>query len=203
MATYLNSFPVVASAALALTGGSVSRPDEIAVFDKDFNQLFQDAVIHSIEVREDVKMMTHPVETGATVTDHRIIEPIEISIDIVPKQGTYRDVYNQLKAARDSGDPVRVQTRTHSYENMHIASMPHEETADMWGTVKITVQFKEVFFVEPQYIDLPPRKVANPGDASTVRRGNVQPQAATPQQEEKVKGVIKRGFSSARDLFTS
>lgn len=129
--------------------------DVVGVFDSDFNQLFPDARPLKASVRETAKLMKHPVESGATITDHRIINPIGISLSMVLTPETYVDTYNQIKAVFLSATVVYVQTNTAFYSNLLIGAMPHQEDPAHFDTIAINLSLEEVEFVQAQVSALP------------------------------------------------
>lgn len=154
--------------------------DVVGIYDAEFNQLFETARAIKASVKEDSKLMEHPVENGATITDYSIILPIEIELSMIAAGvEAYRAVYNQIKQAFVSRSVLVVQTWTGLYRNMLIQSMPHEEDPALADAIAIALRLKEVKIVEAQYAALTARQVRNPSHASTVARGQQQPQQAT------------------------
>ncbi len=152
--------------------------DVVCVFDQNFNQVFRQARPTKLTVNEHAKVMEHPVETGATITDHRIIEPIELEFSMVLQGDDYRSVYQQIRQLYLAATLLIVQSRTASYSNMLISEMPHEETPEYFDTVTVILKMKEVFFVTAQFGTLPPQKVKDKTQASTIDRGNQQTKAS-------------------------
>lgn len=148
-----------------------SGVDVVGVFDANFNQLFPNARAMKGRVKEGAKVMDHPVESGSTITDHRIIMPVEIDLDVMLSGADYRDTYARVREVFLGNDTVTVQTRTGSYANMLVAEMPHDEFADVADAIPMLIRLREVIFVTAQFQALPPAKVAKKSDASTVKRG--------------------------------
>ena len=113
--------------------------------------------------------MEHPVESGATITDHRIMLPVEIRMSLMLDDPI--NDYAQVKALYREASLLVVQTRTGTYQNMLIAALPHEESAEVFDRVPMELVLREVQIVEAQFQALPPRQVASPRNASTVNRG--------------------------------
>jgi hypothetical protein len=166
---------------MALTDAQVptASADIVAIFDQNFNQLFRLARPIKAAIKEDSKLMEHPVETGATITDHSIILPIEIELSLITTRGEYLDVYQRLRQAFKNRDLLVAQTKTGLYENMLIQSMPHEEDPELFDSLTIAVTLKEVQLVTAQFAKLPAKKVRNPSNASTVDKGQQQPKEST------------------------
>ena len=94
--------------------------DVVAVFDQDFNQVFENARPIKAAVNEESKIMDHPLETGATISDHQIFLPIGIELSLILSRDDYRSVYQQIKQLFRTNSILTVQTRTDSYPNMLI-----------------------------------------------------------------------------------
>lgn len=148
--------------------------DVVAIYDSQFRQLFEGVEIMDATVQEDSKIFTHPLETGVSITDHRIILPIEIDLTLIMEAAYYRDVYQQIRTFFHSNDTAIVQTKTDAYASMALASMPHEERAEMIDAIPIRLHFVLADFITTQFQSLPPAKVRDKRSASTVKRGEQQ-----------------------------
>lgn len=150
------------------------KVEVVGVFDSQYRQIFPEAVTMKASVNEEAKMFTHPLEDGVSVADHRIIMPVEVEMTVFLRRDQYRNVYAQIRNEFHGANTYIVQTRTASYPNMAIASMPHEENPEMFDSVPMVLKFVEAQFVKTQFQALPPAKVRNKRDASTVKRGEQQ-----------------------------
>lgn len=145
--------------------------DVVAVFDKNFNQVFVNARPIKAMISEQAKVMEHPIETGAVITDHRIIQPVEIELSLILIASDYRNVYQQIKQLYRAGEILTVQTRTDTYQNMLIQKLPHDEDPEMFDVVALALGLKEAQFVTAQFGTLPASKVRDATDASTTQKG--------------------------------
>jgi hypothetical protein len=164
--------------------------DVIAVLASDFTQVFPKARALKLSIGRTSKAMEHPLETGATITDHRIIEPITGELSMILSSVDYRAVYQQVADLFRTGDLLTLQTRVDSFPSMLIEKMPHEESPDVLDGVALALSLKQALFVTPQFSTLPPQKVAKAKDSDTVKRGQQQP---TPSPERK--GSILSGLT--------
>jgi hypothetical protein len=163
------------SQALSLINTSL---DSVAVFDQAFNQVFPQARALKATIKEEAKVMEHPVETGATITDHRVILPIEIELSMMVFSADYQDVYNSIKQYYLNSTLLIVQTWTSTYLNQLIAAIPHEEDPQQFKVLNIAIKLKEVLFVTSQSKVVP----KNPSNNSTTNRGNIQPNTVSPER---------------------
>jgi hypothetical protein len=131
------------------------------------------------------KAMEHPLETGATITDHRIILPVNIELAMILASEDYAAVYQQVRDLFKRGELLTVQTRVDSFPSMLIEKMPHDETPEMFDGVALALSLKEAQFVQPQFSAL---KVAKPKDSNTTNRGQQQPTESPPARKSSVLG---------------
>lgn len=161
--------------------------DVVGIYDDNFTQLFETARTIKASIKEDSKLMEHPVETGATITDFSIILPVEIELSLIAAGvDVYRAVYGQIRRAFTARTILTVQTWTGLYQNMLIQAMPHEEDPALSDAIAIGLKLKEVQIIEAQYTQLSARQVRRPANASTVNRGQQQPQQATAARSSSV-----------------
>jgi hypothetical protein len=154
--------------AVALTFNSA---DGVYVLDTNGRALFTDANILKAQVLRGAKTMEQPLESGATVVDHRIILPIEITLDMMVPTTSYKAVYQQIGQIFILATLLSVQTRADVYDQLIITEMPHEESPDRIDKLLLSLRLKQVLFATSQYIALPANTVANPADSSTTDRG--------------------------------
>lgn len=164
--------------------------DAVGVFTSDnFTQVFPEARPLKVRIKEEAKLMEHPVETGAVITDHEIFLPIELELSLIIQAVNYKDVYQTIKQFYLKGTLLAVQTKADLYTNQIIAGLPHEEDPETFDTLVIALKMKEVQFVTPQFGIVPRNKTSMP----TVDRGNQQTTAATTDQQDK-SSVLFKGF---------
>lgn len=170
--------------------------DVVAIYDsKSFQQLFNEVLPMKAEVRETSKVMMHPVETGVMLSDHHIINPREVDLQIIISSDAYGSVYQQLKSAFIAATLLSVQTRADIYPNMIIASMPHEETPEMFDVIVMSLRMVEVLYViptsSPSAATPAAYAPADPVDDDTVQRGQ---QVCTPSDPS---GLGQHGATGA------
>jgi hypothetical protein len=167
--------------------------DVVAVFDANFNQLFSDARPLKATVTETAKLMKHPIESGSTISDFRVIDPIKISLHMILTPATYVSTYQQIRQVFFGNSTIQVQTNTQLYSNMMIETMPHDEAAEFFDTIKLTLTLEEVLIVSSSTSPLP-------ASMTTANGGNVNGAApsATTENEANKKSA---GSSAAYSLF--
>lgn len=144
--------------------------DRVGIYDQSYTQLFRQARPIKVTVKETAKVMEHPIETGATITDHRVIEPVEIEMSLVIATEDFQDVYRSIRQYFLNGTLLVIQTKSGTYDNQLIAAMPHEEDNTMYDGITLAISFKQALFVTPQY-RVNPR---SPRHSTRVNRGTQQ-----------------------------
>ena len=143
----------------------------VGIFDEQFNRLFNKTHPMKATVSEEAQLFSHPLEDKTEISDHRVLMPVEITIVLQLDPSEYRNAYGELRSSFRKALKYTIKTRTDTYTNMVMQSIPHEEDAATPDLVTLIVSFKEAIFVSAQFQALPPRAVKKPNDASTVKRG--------------------------------
>lgn len=152
-----------------MTQPSSRAVDVVGLFDEDFRQVAEGARPVKAIVREEARVMDHPVEDGSTITDHRVMLPVEIELSLILPNPA--DDYARIRSLYRDAELLTVQTTTTTYPDMLISGMPHDESPEMFGVVPLALQLRQVITVEAQFQALPPRQVASPRNASTRNNG--------------------------------
>lgn len=145
--------------------------DVVGVYTEDLRAMFQDAHHMAAKIIEDSQMMEQPMEDGSVITDHRIINPVEVQLTVVLAPANYRNAYQQIQAEFIKGTSFSVKTRVTVHERMILKAIPREETSETPDMVAMVLQFREVTYQKAQFQALPPSAVKKKKDASTAKRG--------------------------------
>lgn len=156
-----------------LTG--IARGNIINVFTQNgFTPIFANAIPMRASVRETSRVMEYPVETGATLSDHHIINPINIELQMLVAAANYSSTYGQIRNAFINATALSVQTRTGIYKNLIIADMPHDENPDMFDAIMISLHLREAILVVPNSSTQPSNyQPLSPVNANTALLGNI------------------------------
>jgi len=165
----------LASAALGLVGSTFAVDQVFIMLQDTFVPAFPDARPISLKVMESSEVMYHPLEDGSSITDHIIIEPVQLEIQIIFKN-EYRSLFALMRQAFHAGTFLTVQTKVATYSNMVISEYPHEEDASHWDVLKCRLRLTEARVVQAQYSAL-----------STKQRGAQQPTAASAADAARAK----------------
>lgn len=152
--------------------------DVVGVFDSQFRQVFPTARTLKAIVKESAQVMAHPVESGSTIVDHRIILPIEIELSLIMKPDSYVDAYNQVRKSFLNAELLTVQTKTARYSNMLIDAMPHDEDPATFDTITMGLSLREVKIARAKTGVIPLGTSKNANNSSTENAGQKQPKSA-------------------------
>lgn len=160
---------------------STSTQQQVAILDAEsFETLFASAHPMRVSVMEAKRATKFAVEDGTERSDHVVRELTEIQIDFLLADDT-RNQFESLRQAFDQNKIVTVQTKVRSYESMLIVAMPHDETAELGMAVNVPIRMQEWIEAKPAFGELPPAKVENKSQSSTVKRGQQTTQDAKRQ----------------------
>src|SRR5579863_7988022 len=151
-------------------------------------EVFPHARFLKAEVTPESRPMEHPVESGAIITDHRIILPTEIELSAVLSSNDYKDVYKQITTLYANGTLLTVNCRAGSFKNQLIQSIPHTEDAEQYDAIVISIKLKQVLIAStPSTSTVAPGVNANSADAKVA--GPQSPTNAT---------TVNTGLQNAR-----
>jgi hypothetical protein len=153
------------------------QTDVVGVFDQNYNQVFRNARPLKAVVKETSKSMEHPLESGATIVDHRVILPVEIELSLIVQSDPedVQDIYRIIRQHWLNADLLNVHTLAGVYENQYITDLPHEESPDQYGTIVIGLKLKQLQFAVTQVMPITITPSA-PSNSTSINRGNIQPQ---------------------------
>lgn len=134
--------------------------------------------------RDDVTITDHPVERGATISDHAFMRPAVIEMrcawsDTAGGEGSVQQVYQELLALEEEREPFDVVTGKRMYSNMLISSLAVTTDAHSETALMVTAQIREVIIVSTQSTGSTgmgdQSQQASPSStAQTVNAGSVQ-----------------------------
>ena len=174
---------------------SSASQDVVGVFDQQtFNQVFSDARPIKAKVNETASVMSHPVEDGTIITDHKIINPVDIELSMIIDSSDYRSVYQEIKQHFTQSTLLVVQTKTDVYRSMIISAMPHDEDPSVYDSVTIAVKLTEVKFATFTTGEAP--KVSSPKNAKNSKTKETGKKQGTESTNAGKNQSILKGWTS-------
>lgn len=134
---------------------------------RQIGTLIPDVVVREAQ-RDEMVITDHPVETGAAISDHAFLRPVEVEMQVgwSDSTGGYvgyaRDAYDALVALQRQREPFTLTTGSRRYTNMLISSIALQKDEKTEFISAITVRLREVIIVSTQTTSAPKSAQANP-----------------------------------------
>lgn len=174
-----------------------------------------DAVIQENH-KSQVRVTQHPVEIGANINDHAIIQPKEYEMQGVvsnlpdkwykfsvpsflsgSKETRAASAYEMLLAVQEKREPVDVQTGLKSYKNMILEKLEVDRDRETSGGLYFTAKLREVIIIRNKSVQVDEGQFKNgktrEQTSPTKDRGRQQaPEVDSSQKSSDLKnGLIK------------
>lgn len=136
-------------------------------------EVLQNVTIIDVDVVEDSKIMDSPVESGILISDHRIFNPLEITVNCTLPATKWEDTYKEIRYWFERKDTafLTVVAKSGTYPNMQLIGLPHKENSDTVSRLFFELRFRSVQFREEKYIAMPLAKVEYPDLSGFVDAG--------------------------------
>lgn len=165
--------------------------------------------------RSQAEVTKHPVETGASLTDHILAGPQEIDVlgvvsntpiksrpedpDIPSVSGgdprrRAESAFDALRSVQSSGTLCRITTTLATYENMFLAAVSVVRDAQKGNVAELQMTWSEVIFAETLVVELP---IANQQKAL----GKQGTKDATDKQKKQAESVLSQAGRGAAKTF--
>lgn len=134
---------------------------------------------------DDLEITQHPVQQGATITDHAYMKPASLQVRIMfdSSTGTLPEIYEKLRKLQSQAIPFDVVTGKRAYKNMLLKSLGQTTDAQTENVLSISCEFQEIFIVQIETTSVPARAVQRrPGTTGATE--NAGQKAATPAPEK-------------------
>lgn len=116
------------------------------------------------------RMISHPIETGAVIYDHKYLEPSKLNISVkVPLSAltmletTFDEILRDrsLKTEGEEKTPYSVCTKSKTYKNLSLVNYSHDEIPDAFDMIDYTLSFQELMFSSASGY----KKASDPGNS--------------------------------------
>lgn len=172
----VNPFVVQPSSTAGSSQGS-AQPGFIA--SRNIGGIIAEVTVYE-EATDELEITSHPVETGAQITDHAFAQPSTVTIQVGwsdasdQAQGDCRNVYNQLLALQKGRQPIDIVTGKRSYSNMLIRSLMTRTDQGLEHALLITAVCRQIILVSTSTTAVP----SNDDQALPQKTGGVQAQGS-------------------------
>lgn len=151
-----------------------------------------DAIVPDVTISEvhddEVTVTQHPVDTGAAISDHAIVQPASVTCvfgwsdssralnsaldgSILKGMQTSKDVYDRLVELKNQRTLLRLSTGKRKYPSVVITKLKVSTTVDTESAAIIEVTFQEVFLVEAKTVSLAAIRQKNPRKTASKTSG--------------------------------
>ena len=158
---------------------------QMVLVQTNISGLFFDGVM-STEIQEQLTITSHPVQSGANISDHAYREPTHITMEVFMSDamasrqpGQFNSFFNKSVSAyqrlldlQRSRIPMVVHTRLGTYQNMLIESISAPDDASTMNGLRCTVAMREVLVATVATVKVSARQWTTD---SATKRGPVQP----------------------------
>ena len=152
-----------------------------------------------VEHQQQLRTTDHPVQTGASISDHAYLEPARLVLDVGMSdamdayfnpstwQGTPSksvSAYQTMLALQFSRIPLQITTRLRTYQNMVVEGLTPTDTYRQFSGLRMRVELRQIFLAQISQ----PTQSARPQETNQTNLGNVdtQPPSAAQQQQNNV-----------------
>lgn len=143
----------------------------------------------------------HPVEQGATITDHAYKKPAGLIIrpawsnSSIQSEGNpnyIQDVYNNLLELQASREPFDVITGKRFYSDMLMAGLNLATDEKTENALFIVVSIREIIIVQTQTVTVAPKSAQSQPESTnaTVNRGSISITPTNTYNAEKASGTV-------------
>ena len=153
------------------------------------NEVLPNLEITRVAVEDQAKIFEHPLETGTVIVDHMILEPQQATIQAYISNDDDTTLRN-LEQYYLTGQKMTLRAENKIIENVVIKSKPREITSSVLDKTLYSITFRQAEEIEPVYVAMPPRKVANKATSSRVNSGVKQ---AEPKKRSWLLSLFKGG----------
>lgn len=141
---------------------------------------------------DDLEVTQHPVQQGASITDHAYLKPANVSMKVVFNEddAPLAETYSKLLKLQASREPIDVVTGKRYYKNMLIKSLG--QTNDLATELVLSVNFdlQEIIITSVEVVSVPERsKQRNAGQTGATQ--NAGQKSAQPVNEPKKRSALR------------
>ena len=160
---------------------------------KDPQEVLNGLEIESMNFEDSIKLFEHPLETGAVITDHMIIEPNQVSLRAyISNDDT--ETLKELEYLHLNGIPLKIRVQNKVLPKVVIKDKPFQVDGAHFDKSPYSITFREEQEVTPVYVAMPPSKVRRASNSSRVNSGVKQAQTTKKNDSWIISSGIKSPF---------
>lgn len=134
----------------------------------DNNPILEELEILSSDIQDESEMFQHPIESGASITDSRILTPNIVNINALISYDD-SETLTDLENLYINATPLKIRAGNKVIDKAIISAKPNAIDSERWDKSAYDIVFSEYFEVSPVYVEMP--KSANKSSVSRVHSG--------------------------------
>lgn len=151
-----------------------SKFKSIAIYEqKSNNEVFLKVQYLEGSVSDDIKVMEHPKEDGATVVDHVVDDPKTANIRLLVYDNDTESM-NEILNYFKNRTKLTLKIKNEIYSNFIISAKPLKADVEHYDKTVYDLTFKEVMEAKTVYVKMSVPKVKKKTNASKVKTGQKQ-----------------------------
>lgn len=150
----------------------------IIIYNPKTNQeVFQSVLYIEGSTTDDLKMMEHPIETGAEIVDHIIDDVKKVNIKFQIDDDDLTSL-NEILDLYRSRTLLTIKIKSEIFTNLCITSKPVKAEIEHFNTSIYELTFTEAIEAQTTYVKMSVPQVKQVKNASTVKTGHKQPKTS-------------------------
>lgn len=141
---------------------------------KDNKEVLEKVQFVDGKVEDDAKLMDHPLENGAIITDHLVFNPNKANFSVVIDDDDTTSLA-EINEYYKNAVPLTLKAKGEMYPNMVIYSKPFNLSANYFNKTAYSLAFRTVQTADTQYVKMTQEQVKNPKNSSTSHSGQIKP----------------------------
>lgn len=145
---------------------------------------------------DELEITQHPVQQGASITDHAYMKPATVNIKVMwnDNDAPLAETYKNLLDLQSSREPFDVVTGKRTYRNMLIKSLGQTNDVQTENILSISLQLQEIFITAVEVVTVPERaKQKNAGKTGATENAGQKSAQETPRKRSALAALAGKG----------
>lgn len=145
---------------------------------------------------DELEITQHPVQQGASITDHAYLKPSTVNIKVMwnDDDAPLAETYKNLLDLQASREPFDVVTGKRAYKNMLIKALGQTNDVQTENILSISLQLQEIFITAVEVVSVPERaKQRNPGKTGATQNAGQKSAQETPKKRSALAALAGKG----------
>lgn len=160
---------------------------------KDPEEVLKGLEIESMNFEDSIKLFEHPLETGAVITDHMIIDPNQVSLRAYISNDDTQTL-KELEYLHLNGIPLKIRVQNKVLDRVIIKDKPFAVDGTHFDKSSFSITFREEQEVNPVYVAMSSKEVRKASNSSRVNSGVKQVQTTSKKESWFIQGGLKSPF---------